>query len=90
VRLGFYEKVKIIRSEALPEHVGKTGIVTGISEDDTKIYGYTVFFLDEGENCYFHAEDLEGTGEFVDKGLLYDENAHVRVRVIDGKGSIVD
>ena len=90
MRFGFYEKVTIIRSEKLPEHVGKTGIVTGISEDDTGIYGYTVFFLDEGENCYFHSDELEGTGEFVDRSLLYDENARVRVRVIDGKGSIVD
>jgi hypothetical protein len=90
VRFGFYEKVTIVRSEKFPEYVGKTGIVTGVSEDDSGIYGYAVFFLDEGENCYFRPDDLEGTGEFVDRSLLYDENSRVRVRVIDGKGSIVE
>jgi Immunity protein 31 len=90
MRFGFYEKVTIVRSEKFPQYVGKAGIITGISEDDTGIYGYTVYFLDEGENVYFYPDDLEGTGEFVDRSLLYDENARVRVRVIDGKGSIVE
>lgn len=90
MRLGFYEKVTIVRSEKFPQQVGKVGIVTGISEDDTGIYGYAVTFPDEREGYYFYPGDLEGTGEFVDRSLLYDENARVRVRVIDGKGSIVE
>ena len=90
MRFGFYEKVTIVRSEKFPQHVGKVGIVTGISEDDTGIYGYAVSFLDEGENHYFYPDDLEGTGEFVDRSLVYGERVHVRVRVTDGKGSIVE
>jgi hypothetical protein len=58
---GFYEKVIIVRSDKFPQQVGKVGIVTGISQDDTAIYGYAVSFLDEEENYYFYPNDLEGT-----------------------------
>jgi len=86
---GFYEKVTIVRSEQFPQCVGKTGIITGISEEDAKIHGYSVLFLDEGENRFFGPNELEGTGEFVDRSLIYDENDPVRIRVNDdGEGSI--
>ena len=66
------------------------GIVTGISEDDTGIYGYAVTFLDDREIIISIRGTSMEQGNFVDRGLLYDENARVRARVIDGKGSIVE
>jgi hypothetical protein len=61
----------------------------GIGEDEAELYGCAVSFLDRQGTFFFAPDDLEGTGEFVDRALIYDENDRVRVRVTDRKGSIV-
>jgi len=33
-------------------------------------------------------DELQGTGEFVDRSVFYDDDDVVRVRVEDGKGSL--
>jgi Immunity protein 31 len=89
MKLGFYEKVLVTASREFPEYVGRVGVVLGISEDESRVYGYSVFFPGELEGLSFLPHELEGTGEFVDRSVLYDDNDVVRVRVEDGKGSLV-
>jgi hypothetical protein len=89
MKLGFYEKVLVTASRQFPEYVGRVGVVLGISEDQSKVYGYSVFFPGELEGLGFLPDELQGTGEFVDRGLFYDDQNAVCVRVENGKGSIV-
>jgi hypothetical protein len=66
------------------------GVVLGISEDESKVCGYAVSFPGELEGRYFRPDELQGTGEFVDRSVFYDDNRVVRVRVEkDGTGSLV-
>ncbi len=44
MKLGFYEKVLVTSSRQFSEYVGRVGVVLGISEDEFKVYGYSVFF----------------------------------------------
>src|SRR5262245_61647136 len=91
--LTFYEKVIIAKSDDSPKLVGRSGYVVGISQESGVVYGYAVSFLDEVENYYFKAEDVTGTGEIADRSLFYDDedpSARIRVRVVDGKGEIVE
>jgi hypothetical protein len=88
MKLGFYEKVLVTASRRFPEYVGRVGVVLGISEDESKVYGYSVFFPGEREGLSFSPDELRGTGEFVDRSLFYDDKDVVRVRVEDGKGSL--
>jgi hypothetical protein len=89
MKYGFFEKVKIISSDKFPASVGRIGIVIGVSEDESKVYGYAISFLEGDEGLFFVPEELQGTGEFVDRSLLYDENDRIKVKVKDGKGEIV-
>lgn len=66
------------------------GVVLGISKDDDRVYGYSVSFPGEDEGLWFLPEDLEGTGELVDRSEFYDDDDRVRVRVDGDKGSIVE
>lgn len=89
MNIGYFEKVIIKSSAKLPMHIGKIGIVLGISSDEEKIYSYSVSFPNEAETYSFLPEEIEGTGEFVDRSEIYDDEDVVRVRVRDGKSKIV-
>ena len=90
MRLNYYEKVRVIKSQRFPEYNGKTGVVLGISEEDGKICAYDLDFPGDLEGCIFPPEELESTGEFADPRDFYDENDRIRVRVVDGEGFIVE
>jgi hypothetical protein len=90
MKIRFYEKVKVISSQRFPEYIGNTGVVLGISEDETRVYSYSVFFPNEPEGISFLPAELEGTGEIVDRSEFYDESDRLRVRVDDGEGSVAD
>lgn len=90
MQFEFYEKVRVTNSQRSPEYKGKTGVVLGVSEEDGKIYGYSVHFPEEEESCMFVPEELEGTGEFADSRDFYDEDNRIRVRVVDGEAFIIE
>jgi hypothetical protein len=90
MKLGFFEKVKIVSCNDFPAMVGRIGIVLGISEEEGKIYGYSVYFLEGDEGIIFTPEELQGTGEYVDRRLIYNDNDRIRVRVENGEGTIVE
>jgi hypothetical protein len=88
MKLGFFEKVKVISSSKFPAKIGRVGVMLGISEEDGKIYDYAVYFL-EGDGVFiFDPEELQGTGEYVDEELIYKENNRIRVRVENGEGKL--
>ncbi len=89
MRLGFYEKVRITNSQRFPEYNGKIGVMVGISEENGKIYSYSVSFPEE-ESCMFRPEELVSTGEFADPRDFHDENDRIRVRVVGEKAFIVE
>lgn len=88
--LQYYEKVRVLSSAQFPGHIGNTGVVLGISKDDERVYGYSVFFSGEDEGLGFLPEELEGTGEFADRSEFYDDDDVVRVQVDGDEGSIVE
>ncbi len=89
--LGFYEKVVVVRSDKFPEYLGRTGYVLGISEEDGVVFAYAVSFLGEVETCCFDADELNGTGEFANRSLFYDDlDPPLRVSVKHGEGYIAD
>ena len=88
MKIGFFEKIIIINSEKFPRLIGKSGIVVGIGEDGGHVFGYDVDVDGEEEGYYFSASDIVGTGEFVDRSTIYDDDdpsSHVAIRV-DGNG----
>lgn len=63
----------------------------GISEEEGIVYGYAVRVDGKDEGYYFKADELIGTGEFVDRSVFYDDDDRIRVRVdCDGTGHIVE
>jgi len=86
--ISYYEKVVVTSSTRFPEYVGKTGVVLGISADDSRVHGYSVTFPGEDEAICFSPEELRGTGEFVDRSEFYDDNVRIRVRVDGDEGSL--
>jgi len=82
--LQYYEKVRVLSSTRFPDHIGKVGVVLGISKDETRVYGYSVFFPGEDEGLGFLPAELEGTGELVDRSEFYDDGDPIRVRVDGG------
>jgi hypothetical protein len=63
-------------------------LVRCTSEDESKVYAYSVFFPGEAEGLSFSPDALRGTGELVNRSVFYDDKDVVRVRVDDGKGSL--
>ena len=90
MKIQFYEKVTVATSVRFPEYVGKTGVVLGISEDDDRIYSYSVFFEGWDEGISFLPSEIFGTGELVDRAEFYDEGDTVKVRVDGEEGSLND
>lgn len=88
MKIQFYEKVTVATSTRFPEYIGKTGVVLGISEDDDRIYSYSVFFLGEDEGVGFLPSELIGTGELVDRAEFYDDRDKVKVHVDGEEGSL--
>ncbi|OKO81358.1 Imm31 family immunity protein [Bradyrhizobium sp. NAS96.2] len=88
MKIGFYERVIIAESDRFPEYVGRTGVVLGISEDDTQVHSYSVFFTGEDEGVSFLPTEVKGTGEFVDRSQFYDDADRIKVRVEGEDGSI--
>jgi hypothetical protein len=84
------EKVLVLRSQHQPHRVGQHGIVLGISYDEATVYEYGVYFEDSSEAETFYPEELQGTGELVDRSYFYEDGDVLRVRVQGGRGSIVD
>lgn len=86
MKLRYYEKV-IVRPNAKSSiHIGKIGFVFGISEDEEKVYRYYVIFPAGGTSVEFRPEELEGTGEFVDRSEIYSDADRIRVRVVNDEG----
>lgn len=86
MKLRYYEKV-IVKSNARSlVHIGKTGFVFGISEDDDKVYMYYIVFPTEDTSVSFLPEELEGTGEIVDRNAIHDSTGRIRVSVVDDEG----
>lgn len=91
MKIDFFEKVIIVNSRKFPELNGRTGVMLGISEEDGHIYGYGVHVDGESEGYDFAADEIVGTGEFVDRSVFYDDADRVRVRVDeDGRGHLVE
>jgi len=88
MKLQHFEKVIVVASKKFPADVGREGVVTGISEDDSVVHGYAVSFPGEPDGKFFFPGDLEGTGEFVDRSTIYDMGETMKVVVKDGRGSI--
>ena len=86
MKLGFFEEVEVLASLKHPQFIGRTGVVLGVSEDDQRIYGYSVFFEEEEEGYGFLPEVLRGTGVYVDRSVFYDPADVIRVKVKDGQG----
>jgi len=90
MRLAFFEKVVIQNSRKFPELNGRSGVVLAVSEEDGHVFGYAVSVEGEEEGYDFAADEIAGTGELVDRGVFYDDNDQIRVRVsADGYGEIV-
>ena len=87
--IQFFEKILINASQKFPTKIGEIGIVLGISNDDERVYSYSVFFDGDPEVYSFGPNEIEGTGQIVDRSEIYDEEDIVRVRVNDGRGEIV-
>lgn len=89
--IAYFEKVRITKSERSPERIGCVGVLVGISsDDDIQVKAYGVYFEDMGRVLSFGPDEIMGLNEFVDKSELYDEKDRITVRVIDGKGHIVE
>jgi Immunity protein 31 len=88
--ISYYEKVVVTSSSQSPQYIGRTGVVLGISKDDSRICAYSVSFEGEGEGVMFRPEELEGTGQFVDRSEFYDDNDRIRVRVVGDEGFLVE
>lgn len=90
MKLGFFEKALIARSELHPEFVGRVAVVLGISEEDGIVHGYAATLLGEAVQSFaFAPDELIGTGEFVDRSDVYDDADRLSVSVTDdGEGSI--
>lgn len=89
MNIAYFEKVVVKASVKFPTHVGMTGVVLGISKDEHKIYAYSVSFPGEPDNYSFLPNEIEGTGEFVDRSEIYDDDDVIRVRVEDGSGDLI-
>jgi hypothetical protein len=61
MKLGFYEKVLVTASRRFPEYVERVGVGLGISEDESKVYGYSVFLPGEAEGLSFSPDELRGS-----------------------------
>lgn len=89
--IAYFEKVRVTTSERFSERIGCLGVLIGISsDDDVQVQEYGVYFDDVGRVLSFSPDEIVGLNEFVDKSELYDEKDRITVRVIDGKGYIVD
>jgi hypothetical protein len=88
-KLSFYERVVVAKCEDDPSLVGKAGHVLGVGEEGGPPVAYGVLLENASQVACFTEDELRGTGEIADRALFYDAPA-LRIRVIDGKGVIVD
>ena len=88
-KLSFYERVVVAQCEDDPSFVGKAGHVLGIGEEGGPPTSYGVLLEGSSQVICFSEHELRGTGEIADKSLFYDAPS-LRIRVVDGKGVIVD
>lgn len=89
MKISFYEKVIIRKSRKFPELNGRSGVMVGISEENGVVYGYAVNVDGEEEGYYFATDEIIGTGELLERSLLYDDTDRIQVKVTeDGNGHI--
>ena len=88
-KLSFYERVVVANCEDDPSLVGKAGHVLGVGEEGGPPVAYAVLLEHASQVVCFTENELRGTGEIADKALFYDAPT-MRIRVVDGKGVIVD
>jgi hypothetical protein len=86
----YYEKVVVTQSDEFPEYIGKTGVVLGISKDDSRVYDYALAFPGGHELVRFLPHQLQTTGEFADRRDFYDDNDRIRVVVRGGRGFLAE
>ena len=88
-KLSFYERVVVGHCEDDPSFVGKAGHVLGVGDEAGQPVSYGVLLEGSSQVICFSEAELRGTGEIADRALFYDAPP-LRIRVIDGKGVIVD
>ncbi len=101
-KFEFFEVVKII-SSSNPETkhcVGRVGFIFGktpIAEDEngvpdySDVIDYAVVLEGERYSCVFLPDDLESTGEFIDREDYYSDTVSIRVGVDEkGRGFLLD
>ena len=88
-KLNFYERVVVAHCEDDPSLVGKAGHVLGVGEEGGPPVAYGVLLENASQVACFTEDELRGTGEIADRNQFYDAPT-LRIRVVDGKGVIVD
>lgn len=87
--MGFYEKVRVRQGASFPEHVGRVGVIGGISEGADGVTYYAVK-LDDDDVVMFPEDRLEPLGDKVTREEMFPGGS-VKVSVDDeGRAEIIE
>ena len=90
-KLSFYERVVVVQCDDDPAYIGMSGHVLGMGDEPEAEASYGVLLEATERVVCFNHDELRSTGEIAPRSQFYDDNATpIRVRVVDGKGYIVD
>lgn len=90
-KLRFYERVVVVKCDDDPNFIGMYGHVLGMGDEPLEEASYAVSLEAIGRAVCFNHDELQSTGEVAERSQFYDDSKPpIRVRVVDGKGEIVE